>query len=132
VQTLASRELPSGWRSEDALAETRKSAGVRMAEAISFALIVPSLPIRGESNVRVNPLHTRIAKLRIDSPRLFGFDARVLRAETKQACIRSAPTGPSPPPMRKLKNSVSDRWGGNRPTPRSFLAEEYRKDPDCR
>jgi hypothetical protein len=45
----------------------------------SLAMRVPSVPIRPEWNVLVNPLHPRIGELRIEQPKAFNFDARMFQ-----------------------------------------------------
>ncbi len=83
ARALRIEELPAGWWSEDALDDTRKLGDAWIAGAASRALMVPSVPIRSEWNVLVNPLHPRIAESEIDLPQPFVFDARMFRAGPK-------------------------------------------------
>jgi RES domain-containing protein len=50
-----------------------------MRDRSSLALMVPSVPIRAEWNVLINPLHPRINELKIDAPQPFVFDARMFQ-----------------------------------------------------
>jgi RES domain-containing protein len=43
-------------------------------------LKVPSAIVTEEWNYLLNPLHADFAKLRLGSPKLFGFDRRVARS----------------------------------------------------
>jgi RES domain-containing protein len=45
----------------------------------SLAMRVPSVPIRSEWNVLVNPLHLRMSELRIEAAQPFVFDARMFQ-----------------------------------------------------
>jgi len=42
-------------------------------------MMVPSVPIRAEWNVLLNPLHPAIALIEIDPPQPFHFDARMFQ-----------------------------------------------------
>ena len=50
-----------------------------IASRTSLALLVPSVPIRAEWNVLLNPLHPSIAGLQIEPPQPFVFDARMFQ-----------------------------------------------------
>jgi RES domain-containing protein len=41
--------------------------------------MVPSVPIRAEWNVLLNPAHPRMGELQIEPPQPFHFDARMFR-----------------------------------------------------
>jgi len=75
ARTIALEELPPGWWAETPA--TRDLGDEWIRSASSLALRVPSVPIRSEWNVLLNPLHPRIAEVRIDPPEPFVFDARM-------------------------------------------------------
>jgi len=57
------RELGDGW----------------IRDRRSLAVLAPSVPIRMEWNVLVNPLHEGMSELKIESAQAFLFDARMFR-----------------------------------------------------
>jgi RES domain-containing protein len=75
ARTISTEELPPDWWAE-AMA-TRGLGDEWIRSASSLALRVPSVPIRSEWNVLLNPLHPRIAEVGIDPPQPFVFDARM-------------------------------------------------------
>jgi RES domain-containing protein len=80
--TLQSAELPSEWWTDNLAAgpgSTRDLGDTWMRDRSSLALMVPSVPIRSEWNVLVNPLHSRMSELQIDSPQPFVFDDRMFQ-----------------------------------------------------
>jgi len=79
AHALQSADLPPNWWTDNALAATRELGDAWIGSRSSLALRVPSVPIRAEWNVLVNPLHPRVGELRIDSPQPFIFDARMFR-----------------------------------------------------
>jgi RES domain-containing protein len=82
ARTLTEDDLPAGWWTDSVAsgaATTRDLGDDWMRAGSSLALMVPSVPIRAEWNVLVNPLHPRIAELRVDSPQPFIFDERMFR-----------------------------------------------------
>jgi len=79
ARTLQPTDLPSAWWTDDALAATRALGDEWIRSRSSLALLVPSVPIRAEWNVLLNPLHPRIPELQIDPPQSFVFDARMFR-----------------------------------------------------
>jgi RES domain-containing protein len=81
ARAIAQQELPQDWWADPAA--TRELGDAWMRTGSSLALRVPSVPIRPEWNVLVNPLHSRVAELRIDRPRPFVFDARVFERVSK-------------------------------------------------
>jgi RES domain-containing protein len=81
-RTLEPSDLPDGWWVDGATrgAVTARELGDRwIRERSSLAMMVPSVPIRAEWNVLVNPLHPRIGELQIDPPEPFVFDARMFQ-----------------------------------------------------
>ncbi len=79
ARTLESGDLPQAWWSDSALAATRALGDTWIAARTSLAMLVPSVPIRAEWNVLVNPLHPSLSELQIDVPQPFAFDARMFR-----------------------------------------------------
>jgi RES domain-containing protein len=81
-RTLEPSDLPDGWWADGAApgAVTPRDLGdAWIWERSSLAMMVPSVPIRAEWNVLVNPLHPRIGELRIGPPQPFVFDARMFQ-----------------------------------------------------
>lgn len=82
ARTIHSAELPPAWWTDNAPAgdaTTRDLGDAWIRAGSSLALLVPSVPIRAEWNVLVNPLHPRIGELQIDAPLPFVFDARMFQ-----------------------------------------------------
>jgi RES domain-containing protein len=79
ARTLQSADLPPAWWTDNALDATRKLGDAWIAARSSLALLAPSVPIRAEWNVLVNPLHPYMSKLQIDPPQPFVFDARMFQ-----------------------------------------------------
>ena len=79
ARTLQPAELPSAWWTDDALAATRAQGDQWIRSRSSLALLVPSVPIRAEWNVLINPLHPRITELQIAPRQPFAFDARMFQ-----------------------------------------------------
>jgi RES domain-containing protein len=75
ARTVAVNELPPEWWTN--LAATRALGDAWIRARSSLALNVPSVPIRSEWNVLLNPLHARMADVHIDSPQPFVFDSRM-------------------------------------------------------
>ena len=68
--------LPANWWSDE-LGPMREMGDNWIRGQQSLAVLVPSLPIRPEWNVLVNPLHPRIREIRHESTQPFVFDARM-------------------------------------------------------
>jgi RES domain-containing protein len=83
ARTIHADELPPDWWTDDALAQTRKLGDEWIRSAASLALQVPSVPIRSDWNVLVNPRHPRIAEVKIDPLQPFNFDWRMFRPLSK-------------------------------------------------
>jgi RES domain-containing protein len=82
ARSLQPSELPPAWWTDDIDAgagSTRDPGDSWMRERSSLALMVPSVPIRVEWNVLVNPLHPRVAELKIEASQPFVFDARMFQ-----------------------------------------------------
>ena len=79
ARTFQSADLPSAWWTDNVLDATRKLGDAWIAARSSLVLQVPSVPIRAEWNVLVNPLHPHMSELQIDPPQPFVFDARMFQ-----------------------------------------------------
>jgi len=79
ARTLQSADLPPAWWTDSVLDATHKLGDAWIAARSSLALLVPSVPIRAEWNVLVNPHHPRLSELQIDPPQPFVFDARMFQ-----------------------------------------------------
>jgi RES domain-containing protein len=82
ARTIESAELPDEWWTDDAVpgAGTPRELGDAWIQArSSLAMMVPSVPIRAEWNVLLNPLHPRISELQIEAAQPFVFDARMFQ-----------------------------------------------------
>jgi RES domain-containing protein len=75
---LEPEKLPRGWWTDD-FEPLRVQGDQWIRNAASIAIQVPSAALRVEWNVLVNPLHPKIAQIKIESPQPFHFDARMFR-----------------------------------------------------
>jgi RES domain-containing protein len=83
TRTLQPADLPEQWWSEESLPATRELGDQWIHAASSLAMMVPSVPIRSEWNILVNPTHPRIGELKVDSAKAFVFDARMFERKGK-------------------------------------------------
>ncbi len=81
ASTIAHAEPPHEWWADPAATRTRGDAWIRAGS--SLALRVPSVPIRPEWNVLLNPRHPRMAEVRVDAAQPFVFDARMFEHAAK-------------------------------------------------
>ena len=91
--TIQSDQLPANWWTDEPEpgAPTSNDLGdAWIRDQNSLGLMVPSVPIRAEWNVLLNPLHPRMRELQIEPAQPFVFDARMFQ-----------PTQPSLPTKRK-------------------------------
>jgi RES domain-containing protein len=77
-RTIEPADLPTEWWTDPTATRALGDAWIR--ESASLAVRVPSVPIRQEWNVLLNPLHPRMAELRIDAAQPFVFDARMFQS----------------------------------------------------
>jgi RES domain-containing protein len=80
ARTIELDSLASGWWTNEPAAgapSTQELGDAWIASRESLAIRVPSVPIRSEWNVLVNPLHPRMNELRIEAAQPFVFDARM-------------------------------------------------------
>ena len=80
ARTIEPQALGEGWWTDEPAPPTPREIGdAWIAGRELLALRVPSVPIRSEWNVLVNPLHPRVSEVRIESPQPFIFDARMFQ-----------------------------------------------------
>jgi RES domain-containing protein len=75
---LDAKHLPANWWADD-LEPLRKIGDAWIREMSSLAIEVPSAALSMEWNVLVNPLHPDVAKIKVEAPQPFHFDARMFR-----------------------------------------------------
>ncbi|HEX4030495.1 MAG TPA: RES family NAD+ phosphorylase [Terracidiphilus sp.] len=78
ARTIEPADLPPEWWTD--LTATRALGDAWIRASSSLTVRVPSVPIRPEWNVLLNPLHPRMAEFRIDAARPFVFDARMFQS----------------------------------------------------
>ena len=78
ARRLEPNHLPRGWWKDD-FAPPRAIGDKWIKEKSSLAIEVRSAALRTEWNVLVNPLHPRIAEIKVEEPVAFNFDARMFR-----------------------------------------------------
>jgi RES domain-containing protein len=76
IPRIAIDELPDEWRATENLA-LREIGKAWVESGRSVALLVPSAIIDEEWNVLLNPAHPEFARVRMEAPRPFRFDARM-------------------------------------------------------
>jgi RES domain-containing protein len=69
--------LPADWDSYPAPSSTHAIGASWIAEASSAVLAVPSAVVQVETVFLLNPRHCDFARIRIDDPKCFRFDARL-------------------------------------------------------
>jgi RES domain-containing protein len=83
VEVVPDEHLPRGWDAAAIARATREFGSSWARERRSVALSVPSVIIRQERNLLLNPLHPGVAKLEIARPTRFSFDQRLLRVSSR-------------------------------------------------
>jgi RES domain-containing protein len=83
ARTMQPADLPEEWWSDESLVAARELGDGWIQAATSLAMLVPSVPIRTEWNVLVNPIHPRMRELKVDSAEAFVFDARMFERKGK-------------------------------------------------
>jgi RES domain-containing protein len=68
--------LPPHWWTDD-FEPLRTLGNTWIRKVTSLAIEVPSAALRMEWNILVNPLHPKIAEVKIEPPQPFHFDARM-------------------------------------------------------
>jgi len=80
VTTLA--EPPKGWDLLPA-GDIQRKIGTDWAQSnASVGLLVPSVVVRGEHNLLLNPLHPKFSRVKVGTPEPFAFDPRLLPASS--------------------------------------------------
>lgn len=79
VEVVRAEQLPRGWDGAAIARATRELGATWARGRRSVALSVPSVIVRQERNVVLNPLHSDFAQLDIARPARFRFDERLLR-----------------------------------------------------
>ena len=77
ARRIEPEQLPEDWAKEPGPLRDLGDQWIR--ERSSLAIEVPSAALRTEWNVLVNPLHPAIAKIIVEPPLTFRFDARMFR-----------------------------------------------------
>jgi RES domain-containing protein len=83
VEVVADEQLPRGWDAAAIARATREFGSSWAREGRSVALSVPSVIIKQERNLVLNPLHPDVVKLEIARPTRFRFDERLLRVASR-------------------------------------------------
>ena len=78
VETFPLKKLPADWQSEPPPPSTKQIGDVRVREARSVILALPSVVVSSETNFLINPAHTDFKKISIGKPVPFAFDPRLL------------------------------------------------------
>jgi RES domain-containing protein len=78
AERLEPGKLPPDWW-KDEFEPLRELGNAWIREQRSLAMEVPSAALRVEWNVLVNPLHARVAEIKVEKPQPFHFDARMFR-----------------------------------------------------
>jgi RES domain-containing protein len=77
--TVATRRLPVNWRQTPAPPDLAAFGDSFVRRSRAAILFVPSAIAPDERNLLVNPLHPDFARIRINEPAPFRFDARFVR-----------------------------------------------------
>lgn len=81
VERLEVSGLPPSWREDYPPLACRDVGGAWLERGGAAVLAVPSAVIPVETNYLLNPAHADFARLRIQAPTVFRFDARRGRRE---------------------------------------------------
>ena len=85
---------PPGWDALPSGDASRRAGGDWLRSRGSVAFRVPSLVVRGEHNVLLNPLHPDFGRIEVGEPEAFAFDPRLL-SSVKKAYEPLVDPGPS-------------------------------------
>lgn len=77
-ELIAVLDPPAGWDALPPGDAPRRAGATWLRSRSSAALRVPSLVVRGEHNVLLNPLHPDFGRIEIGEPEPFAFDPRLL------------------------------------------------------
>jgi len=81
-RTAEPADLADGWWTDNPEAggpAPQELGDAWIGSRESLAMLVPSVPIRAEWNVLVNPLHSRIGEVRVEAAQPFVFDMRMFQ-----------------------------------------------------
>jgi RES domain-containing protein len=81
-RAIGPSELADGWWAD--VETTRALGDAWIRSGASLAIQVPSVPIRSEWNVLVNPGHAHMSELRVGLGERFEFDARMFTRGTER------------------------------------------------
>lgn len=81
IETLDTHTLPANWNELDQ-SSTRIIGSAWVQSGRSVALKVPSVVVRGDWNVLLNPAHSDFSKITLLSAEPWHFDARMFRRTT--------------------------------------------------
>ena len=76
VERHTAETLPAGWNAA-ALQEARRFGDAWLTESRTAFLVVPSVVVRAESNVLVNPAHPDTARIVVNEPQAVVWDERL-------------------------------------------------------
>jgi RES domain-containing protein len=79
ARALEASGLPPDWWADER--GPRELGDAWIGAGTSLAMRVPSVPIRSEWNILINPLHPRIGELKIDPAEPFMFDERMFQRQ---------------------------------------------------
>ena len=77
VRTVASHDLPDGWRSREDLC--RPIGDAWLDESSTALLSVPSAIVESDSNILLNPRHPEATQVSISQVTPFGWDEQLFR-----------------------------------------------------
>lgn len=83
MEVVSDEQLPRGWDGAAIARATREFGETWARDRRSVALSVPSVIVRQERNVVLNPLHPEFGKLEIARPMRFRFGERLLRVSSR-------------------------------------------------
>lgn len=78
VETLKEATLPNDWQAEPPEFQTQEIGDDWVRGGGSAILAVPSAIIPEETNYLLNPGHPDFSKIKIDAPKPFAFDPRLI------------------------------------------------------
>jgi RES domain-containing protein len=77
VKELSKKEIPEDWRKFFTNQDTQRIGNQFLDEQNYLVLKVPSMVVQGQFNYLINPLHSKIKKVKIKKVEPFVFDARL-------------------------------------------------------
>lgn len=77
ITSFSELELKNNWRQKLSFNDTQKLGDEFFKSMRNLILEVPSAVVEGEFNYLINPLHSKISKVKILNVKAFGFDERL-------------------------------------------------------